>query len=161
VLAPPMPDYKRPESVIVLVHSSCGQVLMLNRVEPADFWQSITGSLEPGESPADAAARELAEETGIEVPGQGQLFDHESSVVFPITGPWLASYAPGITENREHRFSVSVDLDVPLRINPSEHVDFRWLSFSEAICLTGSDSNRDFLSNHYQDLVKNTPAKNS
>ena len=66
-----MPEYKRPESVIVLVHSRCNQVLMLSRLAPVDFWQSVTGSLEPGESPQAAAVRELREETGIKVPDQG------------------------------------------------------------------------------------------
>ena len=59
------PRYKRPFSVLVVVHTRSGEVLLLRRRDPPDFWQSVTGSLREGESPAEAAARELAEETGI------------------------------------------------------------------------------------------------
>ena len=38
--------YKRPESVLVLIYSKTGHVLMLQRVFPEEFWQSVTGSLE-------------------------------------------------------------------------------------------------------------------
>jgi dATP pyrophosphohydrolase len=53
---------KLPRSVLVLVHTS-DAVLLLERLQPAGFWQSVTGSLEPGEDWEDAARRELEEET--------------------------------------------------------------------------------------------------
>ena len=56
-------EFKRPESVLVLVDTLDGEVLMLNRVRPLGFWQSVTGSLKRGESPRGAAERELFEET--------------------------------------------------------------------------------------------------
>jgi len=56
---------KRPESVLVVVYTRAGEVLMLRRTSPRGFWQSVTGSLEWGELPAHAAARELYEETGL------------------------------------------------------------------------------------------------
>ena len=54
-----MPAFKRPESVLVVVHTADGLVLMLERVSPPRFWQSVTGSLEPGESFEAAARRAL------------------------------------------------------------------------------------------------------
>ena len=43
--------YKRPESVLVVVHTPAGQTLLLKRARPV-FWQSVTGSLEWPDEPA-------------------------------------------------------------------------------------------------------------
>ena len=45
--------YKTPVSVLVLIHTSDLQVLLLERVDKLGFWQSVTGSLE-GEEKAPA-----------------------------------------------------------------------------------------------------------
>ena len=62
-------NYKRPESVLVLVYTTTGYVLVLRRIKPENFWQSVTGSLEWGEQAFDAAVRELKEETGLDATG--------------------------------------------------------------------------------------------
>lgn len=52
-------------TVSVTVLDGEGRVLLLRRrPERGGFWQIITGRLEPGETPAQAAAREVREETG-------------------------------------------------------------------------------------------------
>ena len=51
------PAYKRPESVLVVLHDGQGRALMLERVSPPGFWQSVTGSLEEGETPFATALR--------------------------------------------------------------------------------------------------------
>ena len=51
--------YKRPQSVLVVVCTRGGEFLMLRRARPSQFWQSVTGSLNPGESPRLAALREI------------------------------------------------------------------------------------------------------
>lgn len=60
--------YKRPESILVVIYArQGGRVLMLQRRDDPDFWQSVTGSLESGESPSQAAQREVKEEVGIDI----------------------------------------------------------------------------------------------
>ena len=52
-----------PREVAVFVHRD-GQLLVLHRTEE-NYWHVVAGSLEQGETSADAAARELREETGL------------------------------------------------------------------------------------------------
>lgn len=132
--------YKRPESVLVLVCSRGGEVLMLRRREPADFWQSVTGSLRWSETPIEAARRELAEETGLS--GEG-LEDCERSNRFPIVPPWRQRYAPEAHENLEHLFRLVVPRAIPVTLNPAEHLEYRWLDREAASGLASSWTNRD------------------
>ncbi len=61
-------DLKIPISVLVLIHNRNREVLLIERADRPDFWQSVTGSLdEANESLESAAIREVAEETGIDV----------------------------------------------------------------------------------------------
>jgi 8-oxo-dGTP pyrophosphatase MutT (NUDIX family) len=63
------PDVIRRSAGRVLVVDAGGRVLLLHGVDPADgappYWFTIGGGAGPGESLAEAAARELGEETGI------------------------------------------------------------------------------------------------
>jgi lipoyl(octanoyl) transferase len=55
-------------TVSVVPVAEDGRVLLLRRTEVrGGFWQPVTGRMEPGESPAAAARRELREETGADV----------------------------------------------------------------------------------------------
>jgi len=132
-------DFKRPESVLVLIVSP-GGVLLMERREPAGFWQSVTGSLHEGEEPRAAARRELLEETGLEA-GAG-LEDLEMGARFRIRPEWRARFAPGVRENREHWYRLRLPEPVSVRLNPREHRRFRWLPAAEAARLTASWSNR-------------------
>ena len=67
---------KIPESVLVVIHTTDGQVLLLERADRPGFWQSVTGSLDaPDEAPCAAARREVQEETGLTAGGVGPLHD--------------------------------------------------------------------------------------
>ena len=57
-------EFRRPESVLVVVHTPTLDCLLLERVEPRGFWQSVTGTLRWAETPAECAARELARRDG-------------------------------------------------------------------------------------------------
>jgi hypothetical protein len=60
-----MRRYKRPVSVLVLIHTPGLKVLLLERAAHPGYWQSVTGSQEAGERLPETAIREVAEETGI------------------------------------------------------------------------------------------------
>jgi dATP pyrophosphohydrolase len=145
-----MPAFKRPESVLIVVHTRAGQVLMLQRVLPPRFWQSVTGSLEPDETPANAARRELAEETGL-VEADG-LEDLALAQRFTIAEPWRAKFAPGVTSNLEHAFALAVPAPFEPRLNPAEHRRHLWLSAGEAIARASSWSDRNAIARVFPEL---------
>jgi dihydroneopterin triphosphate diphosphatase len=120
---------KRPESVLVVVYTQGGDVLLLRRREPPDFWQSVTGSLEWDEDPVHAARRELAEETGLDAAG---LVDCGLEYRFPIHTVWRHRYAPDARENLEHVFLLPLPERRPVTLNPMEHTEYRWLPAAEA-----------------------------
>ncbi len=133
-------SYKRPESVLVVVYTLAGEVLMLRRTLPRGFWQSVTGSLEWGESPRHAAARELYEETGLRA--GNALVDCAQSSRFPIVRAWRARYAPYVHFNLEHRFQLQLPSRRLIRLNPDEHREYRWLPQPRAARLATSWTNR-------------------
>ena len=131
---------KRPESVLVLIVAKSGDVLLMERREPAGFWQSVTGSLQEGETLRAAARREVAEETGLTA--GPELEDLEMGARFRIAPAWRHRFAPGVRENREHWFRLRLPAAVPVRLNPREHLRYQWLPAAEAAALTASWSNR-------------------
>ncbi len=58
--------------------------VLLARDENLNFWSLPGGRIEPGESDEAAAARELAEETGLELLSLEYLLEHESDVRYHI-----------------------------------------------------------------------------
>lgn len=115
---------------------------MLERVAPAGFWQSVTGTLRWRETPAAAAAREVLEETGIDPAG---LCDASVTRRFPILPEWRSRYAPGVTENTEHLWYLTLPERPAVTLNPAEHRDYRWLPLDEAIEIASSWTNREGL----------------
>jgi len=139
--APPPVVYKRPQSVLVVVYTLSGECLMLRRTEPPGFWQSVTGSLRPGETPRWAAEREVYEETGLRC--GGRLQDLRRQVRFPILPAWRSRYAPDARFNLEHWFALPIGGRRLLRLNPLEHCEHRWVTADQAIRLASSYTNRD------------------
>ena len=133
-------DYKRPESVLVVVYTRRGDVLVMRRTYPDDFWQSVTGSLEWGEQPLEAAIRELQEETGIQTP---EVVDCEYASDFEIYSIWRNRYPPGVTTNKEHVFLLELEETCTIELDPAEHSEYRWLPKDEAAQLVTSHTNHD------------------
>ena len=134
-----MQQYRRPESVLIVIHTAGGEFLLLERCRPAGFWQSVTGSLEWGETADHAARREVIEETGIT---QGFLRNMQWTQVYEILPAFGKKYAPGITRNLEHAFALKLLQRVPVTLSVTEHVRFRWASAGEAVDTVSSSTNR-------------------
>ena len=124
---------------MVIVHTDDGQVLQLLRREPVGFWQSVTGSLNPGESPMKAALREVREETGLE--GGLGLTDAGFINRYPIHPAWRHEYAPNVMENTEYVFHLALPTICDISLSP-EHVDSRWLPREAAAEAAGSDTDK-------------------
>jgi dihydroneopterin triphosphate diphosphatase len=134
--------FKVPISVLVVIHTPDLQALLIERVRPAGQWQSVTGSLEPGESPLHAAVREVEEETGLLYPASAFL-DWQHTNRFRIRGPWRPMYAPDATHNVEHVFSLCIPEPVKVRLSPGEHTAQQWLPWRDAAQTAFSWSNRE------------------
>ena len=138
-------DYRRPESVLVVVCSDDGRALLLRRRQPFDFWQSVTGSLLGGETHEEAARRELAEETGFR--DEGRLEYSGVSRQFAIDPRWRDRFAPGIVENVEFEWRYRLAEVTDIDLCADEHSTFRWLPVAEAAAAVWSWTNRDALWN--------------
>ncbi|MBL8960642.1 MAG: NUDIX domain-containing protein [Gemmatimonadetes bacterium] len=99
------------------------KVLMLRRaagVRCTGAWEGVHGSIEPGESPEDAAAREFAEETGL---------------------PLLRLYSIGtnpfyVPSRRTVQVAVVFAALTDSRLSPrlaEEHDAFEWMGLAEAL----------------------------
>lgn len=127
--------------MLVVVFTTAGEYLLMRRVRPADFWQSVTGSLHGGETPRSAALRELREETGLL--GAASLIDLHQSRLFPIVQAWRHRYAQGVCFNREHWFALPLPHRRIIRLNAAEHGQYVWLTLDKALQLAGSWTNRE------------------
>jgi lipoyl(octanoyl) transferase len=124
----------RPESIrlvkIVVHDPDADRVLLLHRREArGNFWQPITGSIEEGESPLETARREIVEETGHR--GDPQPLDLTQSFLIESQYLQAKGYAAPIVAS-EVCFHATLDSRLPIRIDPEEHDQWGWFTFSEA-----------------------------
>lgn len=133
-------NYKNPHSILVLIYHN-NKVLMLQRKDDPDFWQSVTGSIGSQESAYQAAIREVKEETGIDILAENlPLFDCQEQIEFEIFPQFRYKYAPHITHCTEHWFLLALeDERIPTL---TEHYQFQWLPAKQAAHLTKSWNNR-------------------
>ena len=116
----------RTQEVFVFVRRG-GEFLVLHRSPENDaYWHGVAGGVEPGESFAAAAARELHEETGlvVEPAPLSHRFVYEDVVVecFLVDAP--VGWEPVLNE---------------------EHDDYRWCSAADAEALLYWPEPRDLL----------------
>jgi len=125
-------DFKTPISVLVLIHTTDLQVLLIERADKAGFWQSVTGSIETEDADLSSTAiREVMEETGLDAK-QYKLEDWQFAQTYEIYEHWRYRYAPGVTQNVEHVFGLELPNIVDIKLAPNEHVAYEWVDWREA-----------------------------
>ena len=135
--------YKNNQSVLVVIYAKdTNRVLMLQRQDDPDFWQSVTGTIESGETPKNTAIRELWEEVRLEISENSTaLFDCKESIEFEIFPHFRYKYAPNVTHCREHWFLLAMEQEFEPVLN--EHLAYQWVSPEQAIQMTKSSNNAE------------------
>lgn len=134
-------QFKRPISVLVILHDGLGNALLLERQGEKVLWQSVTGSIEENESLEAAALREVREETGIVLREQ-DLHNCHMSTEYDIYPQWRNRYPLGVARNTEHTFRAIIPADSTITLSQNEHKQYRWLPLTEAAQLVFSPSNQ-------------------
>ena len=135
--------YKNNQSVLVVIYAKdTNRVLMLQRQDDPDFWQSVTGTIESGETPKNTAVRELWEEVRLEISENSTaLFDCKESIEFEIFPHFRYKYAPNVTHCLEHWFLLAMEQEFEPVL--SEHLAYQWVSPEQAIQMTKSSNNAE------------------
>lgn len=134
--------YKIPVSVLVVIHTPDLRVLLLERADRPGFWQSVTGSQDAGETLLQTAQREVGEETGLDA-SCFELVDWRKQNQYQIYRRWRSRYAPGVTHNTEHVFSMQVPQALAVTLAKREHLRYVWLPWRDAADKVFSWSNAD------------------
>ena len=137
-----MTAHKIPVSVLVVIYTADGQVLLMERADAPGFWQSVTGSQDEGETLEQTAIREVREETGLDA-AQFELTPWNRSTRYEIYERWRHRYAPGVTHNTEHVFGLKLPASLPVILAPREHLRYLWLPWQEAAERCFSPSNAE------------------
>lgn len=134
--------YKIPVSVLVVVHTEDLQVLLLERADHPGYWQSVTGSQDPGETLYQTAVREVTEETGL-ISTDYILTDWQKQNRYEIYEEWRWRYGPDVYFNTEHVFNLCVPGTMPIKIAAREHLNYVWLPWQQAAEKVFSSSNAE------------------
>jgi dATP pyrophosphohydrolase len=132
--------HKIPVSVLVVVYTADGEVLLMERADAPGFWQSVTGSQDEGETLEQTAIREVREETGLDA-RRFELRPWGIETRFEIYPRWRHRYAPGVTHNTEHVFGLRLPSRLPVVLAPQEHLRYVWLPWDTGAARCFSPSN--------------------
>lgn len=139
----PQTDAPRPvrDVAAAVIRRADGRVLLLQRGPAAptfpNRWGLVTGLVEPGETPAQAARREMSEEIGLagEIIRAGEPFTVETGAFVARVWPFLCAIDPAapITLADENQRAEWVALDEVFRREtiPQIDQDFRALGLIE------------------------------
>ncbi len=118
--------------VVVIAQPAPGEIILVRQYRFAvgeTLWEAPAGMLERGEDPADAARRELREETGYSCGRLRALFTAYST--------------PGFCEERLHFFAAS-DLSAgEQELDDIEEIEVRTWRVADALALIEHDQLRD------------------
>lgn len=111
-------------------------------------WQMVSGLVEKGEKPWEAALREVKEETGI-IPSK--LFSANKTEIFYEANQNCINIVPV--------FLAFADEDTPVKLNPAEHNDYKWITFEEATEYLTFSQQTSFIKYFEEEFIKKEPNK--
>jgi 8-oxo-dGTP pyrophosphatase MutT (NUDIX family) len=158
VTTPEHPNPVARQAARVIVVDEHGSVLLLRGFDPArpergSWWFTPGGGLDPGESPADAARRELYEETGLRVDDlRDPRFERDITFEFE-----RVTY-----RQHEHFFTVSTWRFEPTRdrwtdVERRSVLEHRWWT-PEELATTDAVVHPERLADRLRDLRRGGPA---
>jgi 8-oxo-dGTP pyrophosphatase MutT (NUDIX family) len=119
-----------PVEVVVVVRRGEDYLVVHRSPFKGSYWHCIAGALEPGETPAAAAARELEEESGlVATPVQLDPVFRYSLADEPER---LPDFAPGTTEIVVHCFLAAAPPGWEPQLD-EEHDGYRWCTQDDAV----------------------------
>ena len=112
--------------VVAVVTNSCRQLLVFERSDVPGAWQLPQGGIDVGESPLDAAWRELGEETGLGPDDAALVGEHPQWVVYEFPEQVRSAGKRLGQAQRWYHFQVLSDDVVP---NPDqvEFTAWKWV----------------------------------
>jgi dATP pyrophosphohydrolase len=112
---------QRHRKVQVVVCSQNAVLLLQTNAKRGGFWQNVTGSVEEQEDWADAAIRELLEETGLRIRPNNLI---DLNLQWQFMDRWGRDV-------EEKAFLATVDHVAKGVILSDEHQQFQWLSLTQ------------------------------
>jgi dATP pyrophosphohydrolase len=120
---------------LLVVHRPGPEFLVLLRSPVGEgYWHLVSGGVESGESPGEAALRELEEETGLTQPPGFEPLPLELGYRQPDRAVWITV----------HPFAVEAPSGWEPVLN-EEHVEYRWCSEDAAVALLEYSEPREAL----------------
>ena len=119
---------RQPREAAVLIRRG-DRYLVLHRT-PDAYWHVVAGIVEPGETFAEAARRELREETALDA----DLADLAAPQAYIVPADMAHLYAPGVGSVAVETFWVDVADGWEPVLN-EEHDEYRWSTLDEALAL--------------------------
>ena len=95
-----------------------------------DYWHVVAGVVEVGETFAEAAARELREETGLEAP----VVDVRMPQGYRVPDEMRSEYLTGVNQVAIENFTVEVPMGWEPVLN-EEHDSYKWLTRDDAVAI--------------------------
>jgi 8-oxo-dGTP diphosphatase len=134
-----MSDRSERRAFSVAVFCRNGGEILLVRHKRLDLWLPVGGEIEPGETPLEAARRELREETGLEgvfperdplsLKGEREKEKGERGMIVDGTPPGLIGYEehPAGSKGLHMNFAFVADVATRELTACDEYTDVRWV----------------------------------
>ena len=120
-------------NVGVMVLSKSGDVFVAQRLEHyANAWQMPQGGIDPGESPAEAALRELEEETGINSSKVVILAETQNWIPYELPPDLIPKLWNGKYRGQKQKWFLmrflGEDTDIDIETEEPEFSSWKWIA---------------------------------